>query len=260
MDVVLGVDGKVKRKSKPEYTNTDLPFPKNSFPADLKFWQSTIIPEFLDWIATHDDAFATNAHPEFNEVEKNLWEMHYGAHQISDAVYAMAAAAVRNWRRKIGKTTLKVVELIITGDDYPTLESHHNYVHDKLLNSAFVYENEVDETDVSYGHPAGVMAITCAATERPLHMYKTSTCSADGVKRKGKRSAHSFVTIPWATRAKAYLPGIKTLTTHKWSKILAMSSLYIESTTQIAADDMEGDESEDSRGLIHISDESDEEA
>ncbi|KAJ6628096.1 hypothetical protein B0H10DRAFT_1940654 [Mycena sp. CBHHK59/15] len=132
MDVALGVNGKVKRESKPEYTNTDLPFPKNSFPADLKFWQSTIIPEFLDWIATHDDAFVANTHPEFNEVEKNLWEMHYGAHQISNAMYAMvysksyilkAAAAVCNWHRKIGKTALKVVELIITGDDYPTLET-----------------------------------------------------------------------------------------------------------------------------------------
>jgi hypothetical protein len=51
--------------------------------------------------------------------------------------------------------------------------------------------------------------------ERALHMYKTGSCSKDGVKRKGKRSAQSFVAVPWAARAKAYLPGIKKLITNK---------------------------------------------
>ncbi|KAJ7862466.1 hypothetical protein B0H14DRAFT_2575355 [Mycena olivaceomarginata] len=78
-------------------------------------------------------------------------------------------------------------------------------------------------------------------------MYKTGTCSADGVTRKDKRTAHSFVAVPWGARAKGYLPGIKTLSLHKWREFVG--------------EDTEGDESKDSRGLlIHVSDDSADEA
>lgn len=87
-------------------------------------------------------------------------------------------------------------------------------------------------------------------------MYKTGACSSDGIKRKGKRSAHSFVAVPWAARAKAYLPAVKLLSTQKWAKIIAMSKPFIDSAAQINLDDTE-EESGDSRGLIQISDDSD---
>ncbi|KAJ6605620.1 hypothetical protein B0H10DRAFT_1957210 [Mycena sp. CBHHK59/15] len=60
-----------------------------------------------------------------------------------------------------------------------------------------------------------------------------------------------------AARAKAYLPGIKKLSTKKWSKIMAMSKPYIDSAAQVTLHDTDADESEDSRGLIHVSDNSD---
>ncbi|KAJ6616605.1 hypothetical protein B0H10DRAFT_1378221 [Mycena sp. CBHHK59/15] len=281
-DVELSVDGKVKREPKPKVTNADLPFPRNSYANDLKFWQNGFIPEFIDWIATKEDPFAVNADPEFRTVINDLWNQHFGAYEITDAVYAQAAAAVRNWRSKFGKIALKAVDALLAGDDFSTVESRADHVRDELLDSNFVYENKEDETgayrselmlrvfaahlqvalktDVSYGHPVGAMTISCAATERALHMYKNGTCSSDGVKRKGKRSAHSFVAVPWAARAKAYLPGVKKLSTKKWSKIMAMSKPYIDSAAQVTLDDTDADESEDSRGLIHVSDDSDLEA
>jgi hypothetical protein len=89
-------------------------------------------------------------------------------------------------------------------------------------------------------------------------MHRTGVCSSDGIPRKGKRSALSFVAVPWAARAKAYLPGIQRLTTNKWAKIIAMSQPFIDSAAQITVDDTDGDESAgDSRGLIQISDDSD---
>jgi hypothetical protein len=95
--------------------------------------------------------------------------------------------------------------------------------------------------------------------ERALHMHKTGTCSTDGVKRKGRRSAHSFVAVPWGARAKAYLPGIMKLTTQKWSKIMALSKPFMNSAVQMG-DDTEGEDLGDSRGLIQVSDDSDNEA
>ncbi|KAJ7469534.1 hypothetical protein FB451DRAFT_1176775 [Mycena latifolia] len=278
-DVVLRVDGKVQREPKVKFTNAHLPFPQGSFTVDLKFWQTTLIPELIDWVATHDDVFAANSHQQFEVVVKNLWTQYFSAYPYTEAVKAMAAAAVRNWRRKIGKTTVKAVESILK--EYDTIEERAQAVQEALADCHFVYEDQdaergayrselilrgfaahqemVLKTDVSYGHPVGAMAAVCAAGERALTMHKTGQCSTDGVKRKGKRSAHSFIAVPWAARAQAYLPGIKALTTKKWSKIMAMSRPFIESAAQIRSDDTEGDDYEDARGQIQVSDDSDDE-
>ncbi|KAF7348926.1 hypothetical protein MVEN_01413000 [Mycena venus] len=275
-DIHLNVDGKVKRERKPKVTNADLPFPTNSYSADLKSWQSTFVPELMDWVATNDDPFAANAHPDFHTVVSNLWKTYYTTYEITDAVYTQAAAAVRNWRSKFGKIGLKAIAASL--ETLPTIESRADYVANELLDSSFVYETGayrselifrifaahlqvVLKTDIWYGHPVGAMAISCAVAECTLQMHKTGACSSDSIKRKGKRSAHSFVAVPWAARAKAYLPGIQKLLTNKWSKIIAMSKPFIDSAAQITIDDTDGDESgADSRGLINISDDSDVEA
>ncbi|KAF8135895.1 hypothetical protein K438DRAFT_1786696 [Mycena galopus ATCC 62051] len=88
-------------------------------------------------------------------------------------------------------------------------------------------------------------------------MHKTGTCSTDGVKRKGKRSANSFVAVPWAARTAAYLPAIRKLSDKKWAQIIALSAPFIDGAAEVAADETDGDESGDSRGLIQISDDED---
>ncbi|KAJ6574093.1 hypothetical protein B0H19DRAFT_1123666 [Mycena capillaripes] len=281
-DVQLSVTSKVKHEPKPKYTNADLPFP-DDFTKNLKFWQGTYIPDFIEWIATKPDAFGVNAHPDFDQAVRELWLQYFGAFEISPAVFAQAAAAVRNWRSAIGKTGVKATtEMISDNENLTTVEARADWVQDRLLHSAFIYENEQEQTgayrselvlrvfaahmqtvlktDHSYGHPVGALAISCASVERALHLYKAGTLASEGVKRKGKRSAHSFVAIPWAARAKAYLPAIEKLTTKKWAKIMAASRPFINSATKMAADDTEAEESGDSRGLIVISDDSDDEA
>ncbi|KAJ6463660.1 hypothetical protein DFH09DRAFT_1227135, partial [Mycena vulgaris] len=279
-DVQLKVDGKVKREPKPQFTNAHLPFPNNSHSKDLKFWQAAFIVEMYSWGASKQDIFAINSHPDFKDLVTELWNLHFGAYPINDAVYAQAAAAFRNYRSKMGKTGIKNVHDAVNSDDLPTIEDRAEWVRNKLFDSNFVYEKRrgdvqtgayrgelllrtfaahlgaVKNCDVFYGHPVGALATACAATERALHMYKTGTCSTDGVKRKGKRSAASFVAVPWAARAKAYLPGIMKLSDQKWAKIIALATPFIDNAAQITADDTEGDESEDSRGLIVISDDS----
>lgn len=93
-DVELNVDGKVKHERKPKVTNANLPFPSNSYSADLKFWQNSFLPEFIDWIATKEDPFAMNSDPEFHEVVTDMWKMHFGAYEITDAVYAQVSNRV----------------------------------------------------------------------------------------------------------------------------------------------------------------------
>lgn len=109
---------------------------------------------------------------------------------------------MRNWRSTFGKTGIRAVQhLLTTNDELSTIEARADWVRDRLLDSAFVYENEQDDvhasllfctiltqltqtgayrselilrvfaahlqtvlkTDVSYGHPVGAMALSCAA-------------------------------------------------------------------------------------------------
>ncbi|KAJ7443374.1 hypothetical protein FB451DRAFT_1296053 [Mycena latifolia] len=246
-DIALDVNGK--------YTNSDLPFPQNGFANDLKYWQSTAIPDVIDWAGIHDDAFAVIAHPEFREIFGNIWAKYFSAYEITEAVYAMAAAAIRNWRSKIGKGGLKALEEIITREEYPTFDIRADYHCRQSTDTCHGVGQALHKSLCSF---VGV-GITSYQAERALHMYKTGKCSADGLKRKGKRSAQSFVAVPWAARAKAYLPGIKSITAHKWNKIIALSTPYVDTNSPIGGDDSEWDESEDSRGLIQLSDDSDEE-
>ncbi|KAF8205228.1 hypothetical protein K438DRAFT_1964313 [Mycena galopus ATCC 62051] len=195
-----------------------------------------------------------------------------------EAVNAQAAAAaVRNWRSKIGKTGPKVVtDILATHDDLSTVEACAEWVNNKLLDLNFIYADEdnmtgaycselmlrifaahlqaVQKTDMYYRHPIGALAILCASAERALHLHKTGVYSTDGVKRKGRRSANSFVAIPWAARTAAYLPAIKRISHKKWAQIIALSTPFIDGAAQITADETDGDESGDSRGLIQISD------
>ncbi|KAK6969040.1 hypothetical protein R3P38DRAFT_3148129 [Favolaschia claudopus] len=269
--VELAVQGKVKAERKSKTTNANLPFPPDSFANDLKFWQNHLLPELIEWVATKYDPFSVNANPEFRDVVANLFEQHFGAYKINDAVYSQAASAVRNWRSKFGKTALKAVDDALAA--FATIQERAKHVRDELQDSSFVYEDPKNETgayrselmlrvfaahlqialktDTWYGHPIGAMTISCAAVERALHMYKDGVLSTEGIQRKGKRSAHSFLAVPWAARAKAYLPAVEKLSTKKWSKIIAQARPFIDSAALITIDDTEG--------LIHISDDSDDE-
>ncbi|KAJ6521750.1 hypothetical protein B0H19DRAFT_1203479 [Mycena capillaripes] len=279
-DVKLSVTGQVKKEAKGRVTNADLPF-KDEHAKHLKTWQHQLIPDFLEWLSTYPDAFGANAHPNFDTSLLELWTEYLGELEISPAVYAQAAAAVRNWRSAVGKTGAKAPAEIMADEELTTAEARAAWVEKKLTHSNFIYENEeaqtgayrselvlrvfaahlkvVAKTDHFYGHPVGALALACAAAERGLHLHKTGTLATEGVKRKGKRSAHSFVAVPWAARAKAYLPAIEKLTSKKWSKIVAWATPFMNTASEMDADDTEAEEG-DSRGLIVISDDSDAES
>jgi hypothetical protein len=86
-NIELNVNGKAKRERKPKFTNADLPFPSDSFAADLKCWQGTLVPELIEWVATLEDPFAANSHPDFRPSILDLWMGNFGAYAITDPVY-----------------------------------------------------------------------------------------------------------------------------------------------------------------------------
>lgn len=91
--------------------------------------------------------------------------------------------------------------------------------------------------------------------ERALTMYKTGTRVKERVVRKGKKSAHSFVAVPWAERARAYLQIIKNLSKSKWDEVLSGAAGFNDAGGQITWNDPveESSEGPDPRLEIQLS-------
>jgi hypothetical protein len=79
--------------------------------------------------------------------------------------------------------------------------------------------------------------------------------SPEALPRKGKKSALSFVPVPWAERAASYLPPIKTLTLQKWKEIFRLGRDFVTSKGEAEdlfdpADSTDGDNSTDGDGYV----------
>jgi hypothetical protein len=95
--------------------------------------------------------------------------------------------------------------------------------------------------------------------ERAYKLHREGKLAGDGVERRGKRSAQSFVASPWATRAAGYLPQIKKLSQTKWEAIWYWATAHYQKENMGESTTGEGDESsegpyEDPRTLITVSD------
>ncbi|KAJ6587728.1 hypothetical protein B0H10DRAFT_2093683, partial [Mycena sp. CBHHK59/15] len=217
---------------------------------------------------------------------QDTWQKYFTAYPISDAVEYMAVSAIRNWRSDIGKRALKAVSDHLKSDALQTAQSRREWVAEQAQDIMFVYREPatkggsyrsdlliltfvahlriVIKNDVSFGHPTGAMSICCAAVERALQLCKNGSPSPEGVPRPGKKkSALSFVAVPWAERAASYLKPIKTLSLQKWSEIFALTVAHLDKSDPM--DDIfstDGDSSEgyiDPRSCVVVSDDEPEE-
>ncbi|KAJ7127252.1 hypothetical protein C8R43DRAFT_1028169 [Mycena crocata] len=252
--VTVDINGKTKQEPKQRFTNADLPFPPESFAADLKHFQKTVIPDVIDYAATHEDAFAVTSHPSWEPTVKDIYGRYFSAYACTDAVLYVAAAAVSNWRSDIGKRALKAVsDKLRNIKEFPTTQSRREWVRKQsdpdtmpflyrepdtqsgsyrselILKTFYGHIRIAIKTDKSYGHPTGAMSISAAALERALSLWKDGNLSIEGLPRKAKKKAQSFIASPWADRAMSYLPPIQTLTTQKWREIFGLSMQFKDS-------------------------------
>ncbi|KAJ6590831.1 hypothetical protein B0H10DRAFT_2044967 [Mycena sp. CBHHK59/15] len=70
------------------------------------------------------------------------------------------------------------------------------------------------------------LALCTAAMERGYSMWTSGTLVQQRVERRGRKSAHSFVAVPWAERATKYLTIIKKLTDSKWEEIVSTAAEF----------------------------------
>ncbi|KAJ6465664.1 hypothetical protein C8R47DRAFT_1221011 [Mycena vitilis] len=250
--LTLNVDGKVKREAKRKYTNADLPFPAEDFHKDLKHYQENAVPELVDWAGALPDPFAASSYDEFEPTVINIWSKYFGGegYKPTDAVPYMAGATITNWRSSIGKRGVQVVVNHL--NTLPNVEERRKWVAEQLHDLTFLYRDPINQTgsyrsklflsvfaahlrvifktESCYGHPIGAAAVTAAALERALSLCKDGALSTEGLRRKGKKSIHSFGAVPWADRAANYLPPIRDLSTQKWVEIFSLAREFIQSS------------------------------
>jgi len=92
------------------------------------------------------------------------------------------------------------------------------------------------KTDTSFGHPVGAASLVAASLERGLSLCKDGVLSNEPLPRKGRKSALSFVPVPWAARAASYLPPILTLTVRQWREIFVNASQFVNLTDNAVTD------------------------
>ncbi|KAJ7767533.1 hypothetical protein DFH07DRAFT_769627 [Mycena maculata] len=246
--LVVDVNGKAKRQAKPRYTNNDLPFPSDGFSNDLKHYHETFVVDLVDWAGTLETPFIAAGIPEFKPTVTDLWTKYFSAYQLTDAVDSLAAGVIGNWRSSIGKRAVVVVQKHI--QTLPTLNARRKWVADKLHDLTFLYRDPAKKSgsyrsdlfltvfgvhlryilknEVSFGLPVGAASVVAAALERALLLCQSGELSTQGLPRRGKKTAHSFSTVPWAERAASYLKGIRVLGIQKWQEIYTLAREYAD--------------------------------
>jgi hypothetical protein len=87
-----------------------------------------------------------------------------------------------------------------------------------------------------------VLFLTYCQIERALSLWRSGSLNTEGVARRGRKSAQSFVASPWADRAASYLPPIKTLSEAKWAEIYTLGAAH-QHLSDAKADDIFADTS-----------------
>ncbi|KAJ6467181.1 hypothetical protein C8R47DRAFT_1223750 [Mycena vitilis] len=283
-NVAVDVDGKPQREKKRRYKNTDLPFPADGYHADLRHYRTTFVCDMLDWAAHLRDPFAATNHPDFNPTVQNIWVKYFSAYKITDAVGYLAGALIVNWRSHIGKRCVKVVTDELNA--LPTTTRRRQWVAEQLDDLTFLYRDPVTQTgsyrselflrvfgsahlrfvlknEASFGFPIGAASLVAAGLERALTLCKDGSLTTEGIPRRGRKTALSFVAVPWADRAASYLLSIDTLTLSKWQEILYLGSEFMNSKNGSPADpfdastDGESTDGNDPRANVAVSDDED---
>ncbi|KAF7782942.1 hypothetical protein Agabi119p4_2318 [Agaricus bisporus var. burnettii] len=219
------------------YTKHDLPFPRHLAAKLVNKWSKTYMACLYDWVATLENPWQANSHPEFTTKVKETWLFIFP--ELSDdvgnpAIEFLASGGIRSWRSKIGSNTLSVIDHLFkdkAGDDIR--EEMRNYLPaprflwrnpdatdgqkegwlSDIFLRAFVYHVQymLKASGEPTGYPVGAVALTAAAVERGLNLWKQGA-------RGG--TPGEFNQQDWGTITRHYAHSASQLTNTKWDVII----------------------------------------
>ncbi|KAH7902950.1 hypothetical protein BJ138DRAFT_1120906 [Hygrophoropsis aurantiaca] len=210
----------------------------------------------LDWAGTVDDPFGTNEHPELAKRLQDLWDMLF-SHlplDISEypAIKKLATDRLNDWRSQFGKNAISRLDKFFKDSAYRNNpEARAEYVQSQLPQLMkgktvvpFLYADSVkllkswqsailldifawhvkriSDSFQVFGQPSGALAMSAAAFQRALTLYKTGNSEKDEKDPdvKGKRKPGIDFDNVWGLSAQKFAKFTTNLPETKWDCIL----------------------------------------
>ncbi|KAH9174066.1 hypothetical protein EDB89DRAFT_2068010 [Lactarius sanguifluus] len=219
-----------------------------------------IVRGVLDWAGTLPDTFGTNEHPDLLDTIQDLWDKCLPKRiedvRANPAIKKVVIDRLNKWRSTIGKKVVAVINDFIKHDvtlrrdsaevatfvrgllPYPNEQpvafpliysdpeaSKGSWLAPMLLQVFAVHLRRVTTAPTNFGFPAGALALSTAALERGLTLFKT------GVNIRDKKAANSadraFDNNPWGTIACQYAKSTCDLSERKWRQVMGAASIYV---------------------------------
>ncbi|XP_006454912.1 hypothetical protein AGABI2DRAFT_140740 [Agaricus bisporus var. bisporus H97] len=205
--------------------------------------------------------WSANSHPDFLPMVKATWDFIFpglGDNVNHPAIEFLASSGIRSWRSKIGSNTLAIVDALFKDkysevvraevrDYLPALcflwknpeapnGEREGWLSDLFL-KAFVYHVHYMLKAVGdpHGYPVGAVALTAAAIERSLNIWKLGTRDT---------TPGEFNQQDWGSVTRHYALSTSQLAETKWEKILKATVALIppsKANSMVAREDLEAE-------------------
>ncbi|KAJ3998885.1 hypothetical protein F5050DRAFT_1710139 [Lentinula boryana] len=255
---------------------SDVPF---VLPTDHEVWNQHICTSLIEWSSRQTNQFRINSDPGFRQKVQELWNLYLmPLHHISldctgpkgktikrsdhPALFSFAQADIRNYRSRVGKSALKIVEAYLELKGSTAVEQKQ-LVEELIHHDSFVYKTPgltretsagafrgelIMRTMAFYltwalaapnpaeGYPTGALALATTAVLQALNIFKTgystsqpdtTTTSYSAAKKKKPVNSPDNFSDKWASDAMRFFNLIQRLKGNKWELILHASERYI---------------------------------
>ncbi|KAH7918262.1 hypothetical protein BV22DRAFT_1134719 [Leucogyrophana mollusca] len=256
---------------------SDLPFTED---ADHKTWDG-LIRTLLDWAGTVDDPFGTNEHPDLAERLQELWDLFFphllldisdypaikklfGKNTITRLEKFFKDPKYRNDAKTRAEYVRSQLPQVITGKKVvpflyaDSVKLTKSWQSPLLLNIFAWHVKRVGDAFQVFGRPSGALAMSAAALQRALTLYKTGNSEKDDKDPdvKGKCKPGIDFDNVWGLSAQQFT---KFTDDTKWDRILqdvsginqtsrnvpVRDEEYVDDTFDIPLSDKEGEGEKD---------------
>ncbi|KAI9428784.1 hypothetical protein H4582DRAFT_2066461 [Lactarius indigo] len=261
---------------------------------ELAQWD-LIVRGVLDWAGTLSDTFGTNEHPDLLVTIQGLWDKCLPERmedvRTNPAIKKVVIDRLNEWRSTIGKKAVTILSDFIKHDatlrrdsgevatfvrgllprphEQPVIfpliyadpeASKGSWLAPMLLQVFAVHLWRVAKAPTNFGYPTGALALSTAALERGLTLFKTGVNIRD--EKATNNTSRAFDNNPWGGVACQYSQSTSDLCERKWVQIMHAASVYL--ADRVGNSNMETQRSSvipDGRSKIVVSDDgTDEEA
>ncbi|KAI9431484.1 hypothetical protein H4582DRAFT_2084958 [Lactarius indigo] len=261
---------------------------------ELAQWD-LIVHGVLDWAGTLSDTFGTNEHPDLLVTIQGLWDKCLPERtedvRTNPAIKKVVIDRLNEWRSTIGKKAVTILSDFIkhnatlrrdSGEvatfvrgllphphEQPVIfpliyadpeVSKGSWLAPMLLQVFAVHLRRVAKAPTNFGYPTGALALSTAALEHGLTLFKTGVNIRD--EKATNNTSRAFDNNPWGGVVCQYSQSTSDLRERKWVQIMRAALVYL--ADRVGNSNMETQRSSvipDGRSKIVVSDDgTDEEA